>query len=83
MREPVVGIHQPNFFPWLGYFDKLCRSDIFVMLDDVQFSKTGGNWCNRVRLLEGGKPGDKKFDTDMEAGEDSSQCLAYVQSQTP
>jgi WbqC-like protein family len=56
VRKPVVAIHQPNFFPWLGYFDKLCRSDVFVMLDDVQFSKTGGNWCNRVRLLEGGKP---------------------------
>jgi hypothetical protein len=56
VREPVVGIHQPNFFPWLGYFDKLWRADVFVMLDDVQFSKTGGNWCNRVRLLEGGKP---------------------------
>jgi hypothetical protein len=52
----VVAIHQPNFFPWLGYFDKIARADVFVMLDDVQFSKTGGSWTNRVKLLEHGKP---------------------------
>jgi hypothetical protein len=50
-REVVVAIHQPNFFPWLGYFDKLARADRFVLLDNVQFSKTGGTWSNRVRLL--------------------------------
>jgi len=43
-------IHQPNFFPWLGYFDKIARADIFIILDDVQFPKTGGTWSNRVKL---------------------------------
>lgn len=51
-----VAIHQPNFFPWLGYFDKIARSDHFVFLDHVQFQKTGGVWSNRVRLLVGGSP---------------------------
>lgn len=51
----VVAIHQPNFFPWLGYFDKLARADTFVFLDHVQFPKTGGTWTNRVRLLVNGK----------------------------
>ncbi|MBA3593214.1 MAG: WbqC family protein [Polaromonas sp.] len=50
----LVAIHQPNFFPWLGYFDKIARSDIFVFLDDVQFPKTGGSWSNRVRIIVGG-----------------------------
>jgi hypothetical protein len=50
----VVAIHQPNFFPWLGYFDKLARSDVFVLLDHVQFQKKGGNYANRVQLLTGG-----------------------------
>lgn len=54
MAEPVVAIHQPNFLPWLGYFDKLARADIFVLLDDVQFPKKGGTWVNRVRMLTGG-----------------------------
>jgi hypothetical protein len=53
---PLVAIHQPNFFPWLGYFDKIVRADVFVVLDTVQFSKTGGNWSNRVRLLVNDKP---------------------------
>ncbi|MBI2190646.1 MAG: WbqC family protein [Planctomycetes bacterium] len=54
--EKVVAIHQPNFFPWLGYFDKLRRADVFILLDHVQFPKKGGNWTNRVRLLVCGKP---------------------------
>ena len=51
MTQRLVAIHQPNFFPWLGYFDKLARADVFVLLDDVQFPKKGGTWINRVRLL--------------------------------
>jgi len=52
----IIAIHQPNFFPWLGYFDKIRRADAFVILDDVQFQKTGGTWSNRVKLLVAGKP---------------------------
>lgn len=52
----LVAIHQPNFFPWLGYFHKLRHADRFVLLDTVQFPKTGGNWGNRVRLLVSGTP---------------------------
>jgi hypothetical protein len=51
----VVSIHQPNFFPWLGYFDKIVRSDVFIFLDDVQYPKTGGVWCNRVKMRLGGE----------------------------
>lgn len=52
----IVAIHQPNFFPWLGYFDKIARSDTFILLDDVQFPKTGGVWSNRVKIVVGDKP---------------------------
>ena len=45
----ICAIHQPNFFPWLGYFDKTVRADIFVLLDDVQYQKTGGNWTIECR----------------------------------
>ena len=44
-----VGIHQPNFLPWLGYFYKIKKSDIFVFLDDVPFSK--GSYTNRAKIL--------------------------------
>ena len=35
----IVSIHQPNYLPWLGYFDKIKRSDLFVIFDDVQFPR--------------------------------------------
>jgi WbqC-like protein family len=54
--ERIVAIHQPNFLPWLGYFDKLARCDVFVLLDSVQFPKKSGTWMNRVKLLVGGEP---------------------------
>jgi hypothetical protein len=51
-----VAIHQPSFFPWLGFFDKIARADIFVILDNVQFPKTGGFWSNRVKIIVSGEP---------------------------
>jgi hypothetical protein len=52
----LVAIHQPNFFPWLGFFDKLARADRFVVLDNVQYARSGsGNWGNRVKLLVAGE----------------------------
>lgn len=55
----VCAIHQPNFFPWLGYFDKIQRADVFVFLDRVQYPKSGSSmssWCNRVRINVNGAP---------------------------
>jgi hypothetical protein len=54
MGEVVVAIHQPNLLPWLGYFDKLARCDVFVLLDTVQFSR--GSRTNRVQILVNGEP---------------------------
>jgi len=55
MISKAVAIHQPNFFPWLGYFDKIARADEFIFMDNVQFPKTGGVWSNRVKLMIGGE----------------------------
>ncbi len=53
----IAAIHQPNFFPWLGFFNKIVRCDIFVLLDHVQFPKQGaGSYVNRVKILVQGKP---------------------------
>lgn len=39
---------QPGYLPWMGFFDQMRRSDVFVYYDDVQFDKHG--WRNRNRI---------------------------------
>jgi len=51
--ETIVSIHQPNFLPWLGYFDKIARSDIFIALDDVQLVR-GKSYTCRAKILSQG-----------------------------
>jgi len=48
----TVACHQPNFLPWLGFFAKMARADVFVLLDDVQFTRGPNrhNWTTRVRI---------------------------------
>ena len=48
-----VAIHQPNFFPWAGFFSKIKNSDIFVLLDDTKCSKN--SYFNRNRFSVNGK----------------------------
>ena len=43
----LVAIHQPNFFPWLGYFDKIRRADIFIFLDAVAYPRAGSSGMGR------------------------------------
>jgi hypothetical protein len=44
----VLAAHQPQYLPWLGFFDKLAQADVFVLLDTVQFKKN--EWQNRNRI---------------------------------
>jgi len=43
-----IAIHQPQYLPWLGYFDKMDQVDTFVLLDDVQYKKN--EWQNRNKI---------------------------------
>jgi hypothetical protein len=43
-----IVVLQPSYLPWLGYFDQLYKSDVFVLYDDVQYDKHG--WRNRNRI---------------------------------
>lgn len=44
----IAAIHQPNYLPWLGYFYKILRSDVFIILDDAQYTKN--SYINRTRI---------------------------------
>ena len=48
----VLTAHQPNYLPWLGLFQRVAQSDVWVLADDVPFSKHG--YTNRVRVRTAG-----------------------------
>lgn len=48
-----VGIMQPTYLPWLGYFDMMSRVDVFVLLDNVQFEKKSWQQRNRIKTANG------------------------------
>ena len=50
----IITIHQPNFCPYLGFFEKILLSDIFVVYDDVQYSKEG--FINRNKIIFNNEP---------------------------
>ena len=49
----VLAAHQPNYLPWLGVLAKAGQADIFVLADDVQYSKHGYTNRNRIRSADG------------------------------
>jgi hypothetical protein len=51
----LFAIHQPNFFPWLGYFNKIKRVEDFVFFDTVQRPR-GKSWLTRVKVLYNDQP---------------------------
>lgn len=49
----ILSIHQPAYLPWLGYFDRIARSDKFVYLDNVQFERNSFINRNRIKTANG------------------------------
>jgi hypothetical protein len=49
-----IAIHQSHYLPWQAYFDKIARADLFVVLDDVQFTKNGWQNRNKIKTPQGG-----------------------------
>ncbi len=44
---------QPYFFPYIGYFQLISSVDLFVLYDNIKYTKNG--WINRNRMLQNGK----------------------------
>lgn len=43
-----IGVLQPGYLPWLGFFEQMYKVDAFVLYDDVQYTKD--DWRNRNRV---------------------------------
>ena len=46
----IISINQPAYIPWLGYFNRIARSDLHIVLDHVQFEKN--SFVNRNKILQ-------------------------------
>ena len=55
----TVAIHQSQYLPWLPYFEKVARSDVFIILDNVQFQMSHGKKKvqnrNQIKTVAGKK----------------------------
>jgi hypothetical protein len=49
----IISVHQPQYLPWLGYFDKINQADAFVLLDNVQFMKNEWQNRNKIKTAQG------------------------------
>lgn len=49
----TVGIHQPGYLPWLGFFKKMIQCDVFVFFDDVQYERKDVQNRNKIRTHDG------------------------------
>jgi hypothetical protein len=49
----IIFVHQPEYIPWLGFFDKLARCNVFVIYDDAQFVHGSYHNRNRIRTTRG------------------------------
>jgi hypothetical protein len=48
-----VAIMQPHLLPWLGWFELLAEADLFVLLDDAQFTRHSWSHRNRIFTAKG------------------------------
>tara|TARA_B100000029_G_scaffold266572_1_gene262481 strand:- start:2264 stop:2947 length:684 start_codon:yes stop_codon:yes gene_type:complete len=47
-----VSISQPTLFPWIGYFNIIKNSDVFIFLDNVKFEKRSWQMRNRLKSIQ-------------------------------
>jgi hypothetical protein len=52
-NDKIIAIHQPNYLPWLGYFFKIYQADLFVFLDDTQYSNEGMHNYTYIKTANG------------------------------
>lgn len=55
MKKKIVTIHQPYFMPWLGFFDKISKADIYIVFDTASCPSKNTSMLNRnkIKMLSG------------------------------
>lgn len=48
-----IAVLQPGYLPWLGFFDQMNRVDVFVLYDDVQYTRSDWRSRNRIKGPQG------------------------------
>ena len=48
----LVG-HQPEYLPYIGFFNKIIHADKFVLVDNIQFNKISWQNRNKIRTVSG------------------------------
>lgn len=61
-----VAIMQPYFLPYIGYFQLISAADVFIVYDNIKYTKKG--WINRNRMLQNGK--DVMFSLPLKSDSD-------------
>lgn len=51
----ILTIHQPEYLPYIGFFERLAASDVFVIFDDVGYQKNGFINRNKIKTEKGSK----------------------------
>jgi len=51
----LVTIHQPDFAPWVGFFQRWNLADVYIVLDDVQFLRRGWHHRDKIKTKQGAK----------------------------
>lgn len=49
--DKILSVHQPNYIPWLGYFHKILKSDLFILFDNVLLPR-GSSVANRNKIRD-------------------------------
>jgi len=70
-----LAIMQPYFLPYIGYFQLISAVDLFIVYDNIKYTKKG--WINRNRMLQNGK--DVMFSLPLRSDSDYlNVCDRYL-----
>src|SRR5882762_1494729 len=61
-----LAVMQAYFFPYIGYFQLIAAVDLFIVYDNIKYTKKG--WINRNRMLQNGK--DAMFSLPLKSDSD-------------